>query len=402
MSLLSRIMNAFRSRALDRDLDDEQRFHIEARAADLVSRGASPAAAGREARRQFGNQLLLRECSREARLMPRLESLLHDLRYGVRVLRKMPTVTIAAVLTLSLATGACTAAFALIDALILRPLPVRDPHGLIYLTFSLPDQGREAESFNYPLFERLREAARGKAELFIASSQDFPRDVKYQGGGGPDKLRLQYVSGNMFELLGLRPALGRLIEPADDKRPGAGPVAVLSYVHWMRRFGGDPAVLGKWFSIGNQQFRIVGVAPKGFSGLEPGWLTDTWVPAMMWDQRAFADDGWSWFRIAGRLHPGVSAARAEQAMEPIFRNFIEHRIAGFRADTPRDRIALFRMQRLHVASAANGPSTMRRDYGRPLWILAGIAALVLLIACSNLANLLTARAAAREREMAMR
>jgi predicted permease len=403
MSWLSRLTNAIRPDRLDAELEDELRFHMEARAEEAVRRGATPEQAAREARLRLGNPLRTRETSRDAKLMPWLESLLQDVRFGLRMLRKDGTVTAAALASLALAMGAALAAFALVDALLLRPLPVYQPERLIRLTTTDERDPHETQTFNYPLFERCRQATRGQLDLFAMTNQ-YPEAVVFaKSQGREEKVRLQYASGNALPSLGIRPALGRILTQSDDLRPGAHPVAVVSYNFWMRRFGGDPAVLGQWFTVGTRQFQIVGVTEKGFTGIEPGKGTDLWVPMMMWDLPGDLSDASSyWFGVLGRLQPGVTAEAASPALQAIYANFLRERAAEFPADAPRGLVDSYRRGRLHVRPAPNGPSRLREAFARPLWILAVVAGLLLLIACSNLANLFTARALAREREMALR
>jgi predicted permease len=402
MSLFSRIANAFRTNRLDRDLADELEFHIEARTEQLARRGMPREQAEREARRHFGNTLALRESSREAKLIPWLESLAQDVRFGARVLWKDRTTTVAAILSLSLAMGACAAAFALIDALLLRRLPVYQPERLVYFTIA-PGGPREIEVFSYPLYVRFLAATGGQADLFTMGSQ-YERDIIYRNA--PDRseqARAEWVSGSTFPLLHLHPAIGRLLTPDDDRIPGAHPVAVISYRYWMHRFGGSPNALGKWFSLADKQYQIVGVMQKEFNGVEPGIATDLWVPNMMWPERSFTNPGWGWVRIFARLKPGVSAEQVRLAMQAVYSNARRERVGqALRADAPRDAVERYLRTPLKVYPAANGPSQMRADFTRPLLILAVIAGLVLLIACSNLTNLFTARALARHREMALR
>ena len=405
MSWLSRLSNVFRGGKLNRDLDDELRFHLEERAAELIRSGEAPEEAARQARRTLGNPLRLRESSRDIKLLCRLESLVQDAQFGLRMLRKNAVVSGAAVVSLSLAVGACTAAFSLLDALILRPLPVQEPERLVYLrqVFDGNESGGERDAFNYPLFERLREAGRGYVDLFGMNFTSWRRPAVFDGSGGQEeKVRCQFVSGDAFAQLGVKPALGRVLTADDDVRPGDHPVAVLSHRFWERRFGRDPGVLGRWVTVEARQLLIVGVAQEGFWGVEPGFLTDLWAPNMMWDTGALTSPGRSWFRVYGRLKPGVEPEQASQALQPAFTNFQSERASTFREDTPRDQVQRFLNAQLQLNSAANGRSVMRRNFERPLWILGLVAGLVLLIACSNVANLFIARAAAREREMALR
>ena len=234
-----------------------------------------------------------------------VESVFQDVRFGLRMLRKDRVVTAAAVLSLSLAIGASTAAFSLIDALILRKLPVREPDRLVALTSPEPF-GRpfEQETFNYPLFEGLRAAAGQQAELFGITYGGLRSVVFDDSGGQEEKIRPEWISGDGFAVLGLQPALGRLLTANDDGSSGQR-AAVLSYNFWMRRFGGSPAVLGRWMTWNGQQFQIAGVAAKGFSGVEPGYSTDLWVPIERPGNANARSDSAS-FRSWVRPKPGVA------------------------------------------------------------------------------------------------
>jgi predicted permease len=402
MSWLSRILNVGRRDRVNRDLDEEIRFHLAARAEDLTRAGMTPEKAEAQARRRFGHALLVRESSGDVKLFARLESILRDAAFGLRLCRKNAILTGAAVISLSLAIGACTAAFSMIDALLLRPLPVNDPQRLVYAAYREAGDTEDSAFFNYPLFERLREASRDKVQLFGISVQSR-RDALFDDSGGQyEKVYAQWISGAAMPILGVKPALGRLLSQSDDLKPGQHPVAVLSYDFWSRRFGRSPSVLGRWATIRGKQLLIVGVAAKGFTGVEPGIMTDLWAPTMMWDEAAMVSPGWSWFRIWGQLQPGVTADRVRPILQTVFTNFQRERSSKFAADERRDRVERFLNATLALHSAANGPSHLRQSFARPLWVLAGIAVMVLLIACSNVASLLIARAAARDREMALR
>ena len=407
MSWLSRLANAFRSSDVDRALDDEIAFHIESRITDLVAGGMTRDAATALARRQFGNRLRLREESRDVKLLPWVDSLGRDVRLGARMLLKNRLVTAAAILSLSLALGACAAAFSLVDALILRPLPVSQPERLIYLTYpgSNPDLP-EDDVFSDPAFVRLRDAGRGQVDLFAIAYPIRPR-VTIDAGGDRETLRTQFVSGAAFERLGVGPAAGRLLTTEDDQRPGAHPVAVLSHAFWMQRFGGDPGVVGRWFVVHRQkedrQFQIIGVTEPRFSGMEPGYSTDVWIPYSMQDPSTLGNSGYRSLRVFGRLKDGVAREQVHGVLQAAFTNFRREDVANnFGPNPPPDRVAHFVGTPLYLRSAATGSSPLRTRFQRPLWILTGIAALMLLIAGSNVANLFLARAAAREGEMSLR
>jgi predicted permease len=400
MSWLSRIVNVTRRDRVDDDLEEEIRFHLAERTDDLIREGVPAGDARNRARRQFGNTLVMRESSRDVKLIPWLESILRDVGFGLRILRRSKTVTAAAVLSLSLAIGACTAAFSLIDALILRPLPVDDPQSLSYVALRAPGDARDNMSFNYPLFVRMREAGRSRIRLFALSDQ-VRGDATFGDRHFPEKVYGQWISGDAFSILGVKPALGRVLTSSDDVTPGQHPVAVLSYEFWTRRFARDPAVLGRWVTVRGKPLQIVGVAEAHFTGVEPGIMTDLWAPTMMWDERAITDSTTRWFRMWGRVEPGVTAQQALPGLQTVVTEFIREQAAS-RPVEARDRIERVINTRVYLRSAANGPSGLREDFERALWILGGIAALVLLIACSNVGSLLVARATAREREMALR
>jgi predicted permease len=402
MSWLSRFLNVVKRDRLARDLDDEIQFHLAARAEELMHTGMSLRQAKEQAIRRFGNPLVLRESSTDIKLLPRLESILLDVGFGLRLCRKNKVATAAAVLSLSLGIGACTAAFSMIDALIFRPLPVNDPQRLVYAVFREPGDPEDDASFNYPLFERMRDASRAHVQLFGMSYQSRREAVFDDSSGQPEKVYAQWISGTAFPILGVKAALGRLLTASDDVKPGRHPVAVLSYDFWSRRFGRNPAVLGRWVTIREKQLQVVGVTEKGFTGVEPGVHTDLWAPNMMWDEEAIVSRGWEWFRIWGRLLPGVTLDQARAILQTVFTSFRREQASGMRADEPRGHVERIVNTPLDLRSAANGPSGLRQGFATPLCVLGITAMLVLLIACSNVASLLIARAAARAREMALR
>src|SRR5690348_2830657 len=303
MSIWSRISNVFRSDRLNSEIDDEFRSHIE----EAVADGRDPD----EVRRQFGPMLRHREESRDIRLLVWLDSLRADLVYGWRQLAKRPGTSMAAILSLALAIGACTSAFRLIDALLLRPMPVAHADRLYaMLTRGTGPDGtfRTIDSNEYPQFQLMRAAVKDEAELIAVSWVDRA-DLTYASDEEMEKAYRQYVSGWMFSAFGLKPALGRLLTEVDDRTPKAHPYAVLSYDYWTRRFGQDPKVIGRTFHMGNDALEIVGVAPKLFTGTEPGFFTDIFLPTMM--HAGVTEDSWSWIRTFIQLKPNGSAERVQ-------------------------------------------------------------------------------------------
>ena len=286
----------------------------------------------------------------------------------------------------------------------LRRLPVADPDRLVYLAYANPEMaGQENTSFSYPLFQRFRDAAANRDSVALFSSQTR-RSIDYADGSPTiEKPQVQFVSGNAFALLGI--VAGGRPAPDDAGRHDTGGTsrAVISHGYWEARFGADPGAIGRWLTIDGRQFQIVGVTAKAFTGVEPGIRTDVWLPALMYPQaRAFTEGQWHWFRVWARLPPGTEAPALRDRFQAVFTQFRTELKSGFRPDEPADRVTRFVSAPLVVRPAGNGPSSLREQYARPLWILAAVVALVLLIACTNVANLLTARAAARDREMALR
>lgn len=393
MSWWTRAANLFRSERLNREIDEELASHLE----EAVARGRDP----REARTALGSPLRLREESRGIRLIAWLDSLRADAVFGWRQLVKRKVTSAAAMLSLALAIGSCTAAFRLIDALLLRPLPVDGPERLYVLTRKGIDPAgnyRSSEYFEYPLFRTLRAAARGQAEVIAASFPDRV-DITFSSDEEMERVQRQYVSGWMFASFGLRPAAGRLFTENDDRTPLGHPLAVLSYDYWKRRFARDPKVVGRSFRMGNSSFEVVGVAGEGFSGTDTGTVIDVFIPTMM--HAGVPHDDWSWFRALVHLREGVDPGPALDRLLVPHQAFQEQRAKGFKG-MPQSNLEAFLKQKLEMQSASAGFSEMQKDNRRGLVALSVLVALVLLIACANLANLMTAQAASRAREMALR
>jgi putative ABC transport system permease protein len=399
MSLWSRIANVFRADRLSREIDEEMQAHV----AEAIENGRDP----EEARRAFGSALRQREESRDVRVMVWLDSVRADAVFGWRQLRRKKVTSAAAILSLALAIGACTGAFRLIDALLLRPLPIAHAERL----YGLPKQGTDFDgrivrhnSWAYPSFKLMRAAVKDQAEL-IAISGAIRTDITFKSDAEMEKAAVQYVSGWMFDAFGLRPAAGRLLTGNDDREPGAHPYAVLSEDYWTRRFGRDRGAIGKTFRLGERSIEIVGVIDGPFTGTEPGTVADIFVPMMM-NPRDLTRNDATWFRTFAMIAPGAALQRGSletirAKLDATSRAFERERAKGFGGMSPAS-IERFLAQTVELEPAAAGASGLQENYRKGLLALAILVAVVLLIACANVANLMTAQAAARGREMALR
>ena len=395
MSLWSRIANVFGKERLAREIEEEIDSHLE----EAIAKGRDPG----EARRALGAALRHRENSRDIRLVPWLESLYADSVFGWRQLMKRKTASAAAILSLALAIGACVAAFRLMDAMLWRPLPIAAPERLYVLSREFNGPGGEmmtGDHFEYPMFRRMRALVKDQAELIAISTADHI-DLTYGSDQETEKAYQQYVSGWMFQSFGIRPALGRVFSENDDLTPGAHPYAVLSYDYWQRRFGADPKVTGKTFRTGNDLYQIVGVAKGPFTGAEPGAVTDIFLPTMMMKNNAIVRSDYQWFRTFIQLKPGVSVSLVREKLRPTFQAFLQER-ANASAGLPKRERDGYLSQKLALNPASAGVSGMQKEYGTALSVLGVLVALVLLISCANVANLMSAQATARRREMALR
>lgn len=393
MSWWSRLSNVLRRDHVISELEEELRAHVE----EAIAHGRDPS----EARRALGSALRHREQSFNIKVVPWLEAVRADVVFGWRRLMQTKTTSFAAVLSLALVIGACSSAFRLIDALLLRPLPIDGADRLYALSRQGLGPDGKLHSFDgwaYPAFRLMRPAVQDEAEL-MAISYAERADVSYTPGHEIERPYVQYVSGWMFGTFGLRPAAGRLLGENDDHRPHAHPYAVLSHDYWTRRFARDPNVVGRTFHLAGDLFEIVGVAEEVFAGTETGTITDIFVPTMMHPQVERSDA--TWFRTLVRLDAGVAVERVRARLHATSRAFEEERAKGF-TGMSKESIERFLDQIVVLEPAAAGASGLQQDYGRSLVALGVLNVLVLLIACANVANLMTAKASARTREMALR
>ena len=390
LELWRRILFLRRRGRFDRELDEEMRFHLEMRIEENVAAGMAPEDARRAARRQFGNQTLLREVSREMWGFASLETLIQDVRYGLRRLLRSPGFSLVAVLSLALGIGANTAIFSLVNTALLRPLPVERPGQIVSLSNSAG--GRGFPTFSYPNYKDIRDRS---GEVFdgLYAYRFAPLSVSHEGTS--ERLWGYVVTGNYFEVLGVRAALGRALTPDDDRLPGAHPVTVLSYECWRRRFGSDPAVLGKSLIVNGRSYEVVGVLPRGFYGTEIIAAPEMWFPVSMQSE---IEVGNSWLDkrgvenlfIQGRLKPGVGADRARAALDAVAEQL------------DREFPEINEGKRVTLSPPGFISGGMRGAVLGFTGLLMAVVAFVLLLACVNLANLLLARAAERRKEIAVR
>ncbi len=377
---------ARRERELAEELESHVRMHVE----DNLRAGMSPGEARRQALIRLGGVAQTAEACRRQRGLPLVETFLQDLRYGVRRLAKSPGFTAVAVLSLALGIGANTAIFSLVNTALLRPLPVERPEQIVSLANAAGSRGFPA--FSYPNYKDLRD--RG-GEVFdgLYAYRFAPLSVSHEGTS--ERLWGYVVTGNYFEVLGVKAALGRVLTPDDDRQPGGHPVTVLSHEGWQRRFGADPSVVGKSLFVNGRSFTVVGVLPRGFYGTEIIAAPELWFPVSM---QAEIEVGNSWLDkrgvenlfIQGRLRPGVGRERAQAALD-VLASQLEREFPEFNEG-----------KRVTLSPPGFFGGMMRGAVLGFAGLLMAVVAFVLLLACTNLANLLLARAAERRKEIAMR
>lgn len=332
----------------------------------------------------------------------------NDLKYALRSFKKSPVFTAVAVLSLALGIGANTAIFTLLDQILLRLLPVKDPRQLVLLTMKGFHYGGNwgANALSFPMYRDFKANNKVFTEMFCR----FSSRVSLGYNGQTERIAGELVSGTYFPTLGVGAALGRTFTPEEDRTPNGHPLVMLSYDYWKTRFSGDPSIIGKNAAVNGHNYTVIGVAEQGFDGVELGFITQIFIPVMMRaqviansDQLDFNNRRQRWVNVFGRLKPGVSAEQAKASLQPFFHGILEMEVkeADFKnasADV-RDR---FLKNIIDVLPGSQGRSYLRPRLSKPLWVLMALTAGVLLIACANVASLLIARATSRQKEIAIR
>jgi len=405
-----RLRSLFRWAQADQELEDELRDHLERKTEEYVAQGMTQEEAHRRARLDLGGIEQTKEECRDARHVNWIQDLIQDLHFGLRILRKSPGFTVIAVLTLALGIGANTAIFSLVDAVLIRMLPVQRPEQLFRL-IDVNKEGKTIDAFSYPTFKLIQEKNQTLSGVIAFHPLGI---VDFEMNGEGELAHAQAVSGSYFTTLGVKPKIGRTITTADEAR-GASPVAVISYGYWTRRFNHDPSAVGAEIVVNGAPFAIIGVTPPEFFGLEPGQSLDVSIPltslALVQPQFAAAGSPFDvltapfrhWLDLMVRLKDGENEVEALANLGPVYEEAMRQAAEGLRGpfDSPSARSDLSQ-SRLKFESGSRGLAALREQFSKPLAFLMAVVGMLLLIACTNVANLLLARCNSRQSEIALR
>ncbi len=393
---MRKLLNLLRGRRarLENDLDRELRYHFDRRVEDLRAQGRREDDARKQAAIEMGGIEQVQEDVRETWTLRWLDDAARDAGYAARSLARSPGFTITAVMSLAIGIGASAAIFSLLDQVLLRLLPVREPERLVLVDWkgnALADNRGTYNLMSYPICRDLQRQDQFFEGVFCRSAQTV--NLATAAGERPEPVGAEIVSGSYFPVLGVSPARGRLIQEEDDGEPGAHPVVAISHAYWLKAFGGAPDVVGRKVLVNNFAMTVIGVASPRFHGIDVGEVPALWIPAAMkrqatpgWDQRL--DRRARWMQVFGRLRPGVTAAEAQAGLQPWFKSMLDEdtRREGFPLVTAKQR-AEFLASTLVVTPAAHGHSLLRQDLGRPLQVLMAATLLLLLLASLNVASL---------------
>jgi predicted permease len=380
------VRSLFARRVFDQQLDADLQFHIEQATAEYIQEGLSPEDARRAALKAFGNPSDVMEDVREVSMWIWWERLAQDLRYGLRGFRRAPALTATAVMSLALGIGATTAIFSIFNTLMLRPLPVSHP-ATLFQVLHRGDSG-VAESSTYAFYQHLKTHGNTIAGTFQV---DPTSTMRVLVDGQAEAIVGQRVTGDYFDVLGIRPVIGRVIEARDEEGSTPDRVAVLGHSYWVRRFGSDPGVIGRTVTIDEVPHTIIGVTPPAFFGLQVGRRIDLSIPLDGRDEPGF----WKSRALVVRLAPGVSRATATADLDVGFQQYL----AGDKTLSNEARARGFKA--LELTPASSGLSEFRDRYGKPVRAMLAVVSLLLVMGCANLASLFLARAAARQRDLSV-
>jgi len=404
---MKQMLNWFRLRKLESELDRELEYHFDRRVSDLMQSGVPEPEARRRAALELGGATQVREQVRDVWLARWLRDFVYDLRFSVRSFLRSPSFTAVSVLSLALGIGATTAIYSLVDQVVLHVLPVAHPERLVLIDWKGEQLAETFGTYNllsYPICRDLQQQTQFFDGVFCRAATT----INLSTGGDPQPTAAEVVSGSYFPVLGLNPARGRLLTIDDDQVPGASPVVVISYDFWRNQFGSAPDIVGRKVLVNSYPMTVVGVAPAAFHGIDVGEIPSLWIPAVMSAQtipgfRTMLDRRTRWLQVLGRLRPDVSVAQVQAGLQPWFKAMLEEDVR--RADFPKvspDRRQRFLASTLEITPAPQGHSVLRRSLSQPLWVLLAATAMLLALACLNVAGLFLARGATRQREISTR